>query len=95
VFDKAAPPTGRRPTAVWKSYPVPYEVATAVASGTSRIRAFRKYDGVSMNALALTTSIVAERMLQIEEGANPTDDELKDISDAPAVPVSMLAGMFR
>jgi hypothetical protein len=31
-----------------------------------------------------------ERMVQIEGGADPTDDELRDISDAVAVPVSML-----
>jgi transcriptional regulator with XRE-family HTH domain len=78
---------------MWKSYPVPAEVATAIASGASRVRAFREYDGVSLSALALTAGITAERMVQIEEGADPTDDELRDIGDALAVPISMLVGM--
>lgn len=57
--------------------------------------AFRKYDGVSLSGLALATVIAAERLRQVEGGAAPTDEELRDISDALAVPVSMQTGVFR
>ena len=78
---------------MWKSYPVPDEVAASIACGNSRIMAFRKYDGVSLSGLALATGIAAERLIQFEGGAVPTDDELRDIGDALAVPISMLVGM--
>jgi hypothetical protein len=76
-----------------KSYPVPGEVAASIACGNSRMMAFRKYDGVSLSGLALATGIAAERLRQVEGGAVPTNDELRDISDALAVPVFMLAGV--
>lgn len=53
-------------------------------------KAFRENAGVSVPGLAESVDMSAERLLQIEEGATPTDEELAAISDALKVPVDLL-----
>lgn len=74
------------------SRPVPDQVAAAIASGGSRILAYREHGGISAGVLAWATDISAERLLQIEEGDPPTGEELLDIADALGISKADLIG---
>jgi hypothetical protein len=78
--------------AMLKDYQVREDIAAAIALGTPPIRAFRVGEGVSPSVLATATDVSTERMLRLEEGATPTDDELLDISNALSVPIALLDG---
>lgn len=77
---------------MWNSRPLPDDVAAAINSGQSRILAYRKHEGVSAVVLAEATDITAERLLQLEDGDVPTDEELQDIAAALGVSTKDLIG---
>ncbi|MCZ2103752.1 MAG: helix-turn-helix transcriptional regulator [Burkholderiales bacterium] len=71
---------------------VPAEVAFAIADGTSPVRAWREYRGISQDALAQSSGLSKPFVSQIESGKRAgTTATLKKLAAALAAPLETLA----
>jgi hypothetical protein len=73
------------------AYKIPEDVIHDIIDiGTTSEQAFRQHAGVSIDQLAYATWIPKDRIIDIESGATPTDEEVRAISDVLEVPVDLL-----
>lgn len=63
-----------------------------ISDGVTTAKAFRQYFGFPIQYIAARTGIDVDRLRFIENGSNPSDDEIVAIARALELPIGLLSG---